>query len=101
MPANSTTPQAIRTIYGQSVAKSLLNTVVSPKPATVKKRKRIVDDEDEEIEDSEPEREAERPGAWKAEVHFTNANYHAKKTTFLLFINRRSHFFVPYVYDLL
>lgn len=52
----------------------------------------MVNDEDDEVEDSEPEREAERPGAWKAEVHFTNANYHAKKTTFLLFINRRSSF---------
>jgi len=29
---------------------------------------------------------------WKAEVCFTNANYHAKKMVFLLFINRESEF---------
>ncbi|VDC07390.1 unnamed protein product [Peniophora sp. CBMAI 1063] len=88
MPANSTTPQAISSIYGQSVAKSLLNASITAKASNFKKRKRIRRD-DEEVEDSEPEREAERPGAWKAEVHFTNANYHAKKTAFLLFINHR------------
>jgi DNA mismatch repair protein MLH1 len=27
---------------------------------------------------------------WSAEVHFTNANYQAKKMVFLLFINRTS-----------
>ena len=88
MPANSTTPQAISSIYGQSVAKSLLHTVVAPKASKTKKRKRMAVDDEDEVDDSEPEREVERPGTWKAEVHFSNANYHAKKTTFLLFINR-------------
>ena len=29
-------------------------------------------------------------GSWSAEVYFTNPNYQAKKTVFLLFINRAS-----------
>lgn len=27
-------------------------------------------------------------GSWSGEAHFTSANYHSKKTVFLLFINR-------------
>ncbi len=30
-----------------------------------------------------------KEGYWKAEAHFTGANYHAKKLVFLLFINRK------------
>lgn len=36
-------------------------------------------DEDEDMDDST---------SWKADAHFTNANYQAKKMVFLLFINR-------------
>lgn len=35
--------------------------------------------------DDEDDEDAE---TWNAEAHFTNANYQAKKMTFLLFINR-------------
>ena len=38
-----------------------------------------VDEEDEDMDEKE---------SWKSEVYFTNANYQAKKTNFLLFINR-------------
>ncbi|KAI0032604.1 DNA mismatch repair protein MutL [Vararia minispora EC-137] len=62
-PADSSTLQAIRSLYGQSIGKSLLHIDVENEP------------------------NAEH--SWKAEVYFSNANYHAKRTTFLLFINHR------------
>ena len=68
-------------LYGQGVAKDLLSVDISP-PKT-KKRKRDGDD-------SGPG--ADKPnedGSWIAQAHFTNANYHSKKTVFLLFINSK------------
>ncbi|KAK0204070.1 histidine kinase-like ATPase [Desarmillaria ectypa] len=64
-PSSSSTPQAVRMLYGHSIAKELLHSEVSSGVGSV---------------DSE---------AWSAEAHFTNANYQAKRTTFLLFINHR------------
>ena len=43
---------------------------------------------DEEEDDGDDEVISEDPEAWSVEVHFTNANYQAKKMTLLLFINR-------------
>ncbi|KAI8986896.1 DNA mismatch repair protein MutL [Trametes punicea] len=65
-PSSSTTVQAIRLLYGQTLAKELLHVSSSS-------------DEGEDIEDE----------AWSAEAHFTNANYQAKRMTLLLFINHR------------
>ncbi|TEB13956.1 hypothetical protein FA13DRAFT_1782694 [Coprinellus micaceus] len=39
-----------------------------------------VDEEDQDMDEK---------GSWRSEVYFTNANYQAKKTNFLLFINHR------------
>ena len=85
-PSSSTTVQAIRLLYGQTLAKELLNTSVSSgkgkgKASATSPSQDSDDDDDEESE------------AWKAEAHFTNANYQAKKMVLLLFINReRVHY---------
>ncbi|KAF9068865.1 histidine kinase-like ATPase [Rhodocollybia butyracea] len=63
-PSASTTRQAIKMLYGHTIEKDLLDTTVSEKTK----------DEEE---------------SWSSEVYFTNANYQAKKTVFLLFINSR------------
>lgn len=82
-PSSSTTVQAIRLVYGQTLAKELLTVSVSSSDKGKRKARasspmQVSDDEDDE--DVE---------AWDAEAHFTNANYQAKKMVFLLFINRK------------
>ncbi|EPS97454.1 hypothetical protein FOMPIDRAFT_1166598 [Fomitopsis schrenkii] len=72
-PSASTTPQAIRLLYGQSVAKELLQMTVSSRVSSD-------DEEDDEVPDK---------SSWDAEAHFTNANYQSKKLVLLLFINHR------------
>lgn len=67
----------IRLLYGQAVAKELLEAKVLPKN---QKRKRLSED-DVELEGASRE-------SWTADALFTNANYQAKKMTFILFINR-------------
>ncbi|TCD68743.1 DNA mismatch repair protein [Steccherinum ochraceum] len=69
-PSGSTVPQAIRHLYGPTIAKDLLYATVSH-----------TEEEDRNGSDDAT--------SWSAEAHFTNANYHAKKTVFLLFINHR------------
>lgn len=75
-PANSTIPQAIKLLYGHTIANELIHVNVTSLGATDTDESMDVDDEEEEE-------------SWKAEVYFTNANYQAKKTNFLLFINHR------------
>ena len=84
-PSSSTTVQTIRLLYGQTLAKELLEVSVSSDKGKGKTRATspmatddVDDDDSEAIE------------AWKAEAHFTNANYQAKKMSLLLFINRKS-----------
>ncbi|KAJ7770488.1 histidine kinase-like ATPase [Mycena metata] len=77
-PSSSEIPQAIRLLYGHSIAKDLLHVAFSSK------KKAENEDEDME-EDSGPQ----DSGSWAAEAHFTNANYQSKKMIFLLFINHR------------
>ncbi|KAJ6493696.1 histidine kinase-like ATPase [Mycena vitilis] len=72
-PSSSEIPQAIRLLYGHSIAKDLLHASFGPGKNA----------QDEDMEE-EPERES-----WTADVHFTNANYQSKKIIFLLFINHR------------
>ena len=76
---SSTTKQAIRLLYGQGVAKDLLAAEASaPRKG---KRKRDADDD-------QPKGGASNgDSGWTAQAHFTNANYHSKKSVFLLFIN--------------
>lgn len=69
-PSGSNVTQAIRQLYGQTIAKDLLHTKISTS-----------EDTSSSSEDG--------PTSWSAEAYFTNANYHAKKTVFLLFINRK------------
>jgi len=57
--AKATVQENIRTIYGSSIANELLHLVIPKDPAL----------------------------GFEAEGYITNSNYHAKKTTFLLFIN--------------
>ncbi|KAF7350452.1 DNA-mis-repair domain-containing protein [Mycena venus] len=73
-PSSSEIPQAIRLLYGHSIAKDLLHASFGPKNNT---------DGDEEME------EEKASDSWTAETHFTNANYQSKKMIFLLFINHR------------
>ncbi|EJT96510.1 DNA mismatch repair protein MutL [Dacryopinax primogenitus] len=63
-PSSGTVKSAIQTIYGPSVAKELL--------------------------EAQAEAGTKDEFEWQAEAWFTSANYHAKKPTFLLFINHRS-----------
>ena len=66
---SSSTSQAINLLYGTSIGKALLQVTCGPDPnATYTSR-----DAD----------------SWKAEVVLTNASYQAKKSVFLLFINRK------------
>lgn len=73
-PSGSSTTQAIRQLYGPAIFKDLLSVSIASTPKG--KRKRNEDDEDD-------------PESWKADSHFTNANYQGKKMVFLLFINRK------------
>lgn len=68
----SDTAQAIRLLYGHSIAKELLHMKTSSLP------------NDEGNSDTE----TDDPEAWSAESHFTNANYQGKRMVLLLFINR-------------
>ncbi|KAK7046661.1 DNA-mis-repair domain-containing protein [Favolaschia claudopus] len=76
-PSTSETAQAIRLLYGHSIAKDLLHTTLGSKKQ----------DEDEDMEGDEME--SRDDSQWTAEAHFTNANYQSKKMIFLLFINHR------------
>ena len=94
-PSSSTTHQAIRLLYGQTIAKDLVQLRVSSsekrrggKGKGKRKADEMDQDEDEATEDDGDGDGERSDGGWTAEVHFTNANYHAKKMTFLLFINR-------------
>lgn len=49
-------------------------------------------DPDESMDVDEEDQDMDEKESWKAEVYFTNANYQAKKTNFLLFINRTQPF---------
>ncbi|KAF8660765.1 hypothetical protein AX16_001559 [Volvariella volvacea WC 439] len=73
-PSNSQVPNAIRLLYGHTIAKELLHVKVSSKSGG--------DGQSAIHHNDDPE-------AWAAEAHFTNANYQGKKTVFLLFINHR------------
>ncbi|KAF9254890.1 DNA binding protein [Marasmius fiardii PR-910] len=64
-PSGSTTAQTIRLLYGHAVAKELLQA------------------------DTASPQKTKTDETWSAEAYFTSANYQAKKTTFLLFINHR------------
>ena len=76
---SSTTKQAIRLLYGQGVAKDLLAAEASaPRKG---KRKRDADGDQPKGGASDGD------NGWTAQAHFTNANYHSKKSVFLLFIN--------------
>ena len=81
---SSTTKQAIRLLYGQGVAKDLLTAEASaPRRG---KRKRDADDDQPKGGTSNGD------SSWTAQAHFTNANYHSKKSVFLLFINSEEPF---------
>ncbi|TFK49460.1 DNA mismatch repair protein MutL [Heliocybe sulcata] len=83
-PSGSTTQQAIRLLYGHSVAKELIHVTVSSSQSQDK-------DKEAEAMDVDDERELEKddPEAWSAEAYVSNASYQAKKTVLLLFINNR------------
>ncbi|KAI5120891.1 hypothetical protein M0805_002991 [Coniferiporia weirii] len=83
-PSNSSTTQAIRLLYGQSIARDLLSVSLSPDKGTSGN-----DEAGAEAINVDDSVEIEGEGNWKGEAHFTNANYHAKKMVFLLFINHR------------
>ncbi|KAL5476803.1 MLH1 [Sanghuangporus weigelae] len=76
-PSNSTTKQAIRLLYGQTIARELLDAKFSSGARSADEDSMDVDNDDAE------------EGSWHGEALFTSANYQAKKTVFLLFINHR------------
>ncbi|KAG1792786.1 histidine kinase-like ATPase [Suillus plorans] len=71
-PSCSDASQAIRQLYGHSIAKELLHITASS-----------VSDDNTDMDDPED------PEAWSADAYFTNANYQGKKIALLLFINHR------------
>ncbi|KAH8116130.1 DNA mismatch repair protein MutL [Phellopilus nigrolimitatus] len=73
-PSHSSTAQAIRLLYGASVARELLSASFSSLDGT--------------SADAPASSDADA-GAWAGEAHFTGANYRGKKPVFLLFINHR------------
>jgi DNA mismatch repair protein MLH1 len=81
-PASSSTPKAIQLLYGNSIAKNLLQVSVSPLDNSKSKKS---DKEKSSDTNDEP---------WSAIAHFTNANYQAKKMVFLLFINSERWYLV-------
>jgi len=90
-PASKTVPQAIRLLYGHSIATQLLEARISSKDQKFPSED---EDEDESAMDIDLPK---GPTTWSAEVHFSNANYQAKKMVFLLFINRLCYFSVSVV----
>ncbi|KAF9480925.1 DNA mismatch repair protein MutL [Pholiota conissans] len=78
-PSSSEIPATIRLLYGHSIAKELIHHELS---CNKKGKQRVV--EEDAMDEDEDESEE-----WSAELYFTNANYQAKKTVFLLFINHR------------
>ncbi|EJD05496.1 DNA mismatch repair protein MutL [Fomitiporia mediterranea MF3/22] len=83
-PSKSTTKQAIRLLYGQTIARELLSikfSSKSPDHTTTSEEEEAMDIDDTDIIEGE--------GSWKGEALFTSANYHSKKMVFLLFINHR------------
>ncbi|KAI9063549.1 DNA mismatch repair protein MutL [Trametes sanguinea] len=81
-PSSSTTLQAIRLLYGQTLAKELLQVSVS---SAAKGKGRASSTTGDTSDEEDPDGNE----SWSAEVQFTNANYQAKKMTLLLFINHR------------
>lgn len=79
-PELSTPPtsidQAIRLLYGHAIGKELLHIKVSSSPTDGTSRPIGSGD----VDDTED---------WSAEAYCTSPNYQAKKTVFLLFINRK------------
>ncbi|TFL07271.1 histidine kinase-like ATPase [Pterulicium gracile] len=73
-PGNSRVPDAIRLLFGSTIAKELLTSKASSNAGSLSQP------DTSDSQDSE---------AWSAEAHFTSPNHQAKKTTFLLFINHR------------
>ncbi|CAL1709149.1 unnamed protein product [Somion occarium] len=73
-PSGSDTKQAIRLIYGQTIAKELLHSDITSSEDSESTSRMDVDEESP---------------SWSAEAYFTSANYQAKKTVLLLFINHR------------
>lgn len=91
----------VRLLYGAAVADALLETSVSSSDVSESatgKRKRPKGDVDMEEVWSESDDEAVPVGKrtdktkWKADVVFTDTSYHGKKSTLLLFINRKHYF---------
>ncbi|KIY63167.1 DNA mismatch repair protein MutL [Cylindrobasidium torrendii FP15055 ss-10] len=64
-PSTNTPVNTIRMLYGHTLAREMLSSSVT-------------------CDASVPQSES-----WKAEIHFSSANYQGKKTIFLLFINHR------------
>ncbi|KAL1752364.1 hypothetical protein FB107DRAFT_220046 [Schizophyllum commune] len=88
-PASAASPAGtqaiIRMTYGSSIVKELIHYYYSSGgdsgDATGQQKEK--EDEDVDMEDDVS------PKEWSFDAHFTNPNYHAKKTVFLLFINHR------------
>ncbi|KAJ8509480.1 hypothetical protein ONZ45_g8355 [Pleurotus djamor] len=81
-PSGSSVRQNIQLLYGNSIAKELMHATIS----SVSFKPDASSDEDEDQLDDAPQTHAP---VWSAETFCSNANYQAKRTIFLLFINHR------------
>lgn len=97
-PGSSKIPTLIRLLHGGSVAHELIHVPMTSSSAQSSKLKAsantkgdaaqdedMLDSDEDEDDDSNP-----NDVEWNADAYVTNANYHVKKMTFLLFINRKS-----------
>ncbi len=78
--------QEIRLLYGHSIATQLLETGASSETEKLKDHGGDEENDDGVMDVDLPTKTT----SWSAEMFFSNPNYQAKKTIFLLFINRGS-----------
>ncbi|KIJ39060.1 hypothetical protein M422DRAFT_210572 [Sphaerobolus stellatus SS14] len=99
-PSGNTVQQIISLLYGSHVGKELLHVIASASSKKSRKRKadpkgkgKATEDDMEDgksqSEDDQSEDDVPDDASWKAHAYVSGVNYHAKKMTFLLFINNR------------
>ncbi|KAF9041304.1 DNA mismatch repair protein MutL [Panaeolus papilionaceus] len=82
-PSCADSAMSIRLLYGHSLAKELIHAKLGSSKSAPQP-----EGDDDRMDEDEPEKN-KKETSWSAETYFSNANYQAKKTVFLLFINHR------------
>ncbi|PPR02265.1 hypothetical protein CVT24_011614 [Panaeolus cyanescens] len=85
-PSCADSAMSIRLLYGHSLAKELIHIKELGSSSTQPDQP---EDSDSDKMDEDEQESSKKGVSWTAETYFSNANYQAKKTVFLLFINHR------------